>query len=347
MINKSVSKVRSFLSNSWSSNSWSSSSVDLLSGGGIVSLLPDTWSTSDITWLLISCRNITIISLSGSIFPLDRLISGCVNSLTSNNWIVDVLPSSGVLSSSGVLGLSSSVLSLSSLDVLSLSCSICSLELTAVEFNFKRLFRIVNDLSFNGNVLVLLDFSFSGDILNGLLGDVLRDVLSQILNGIIVRFSHLSWDSLDSLLFSVFSHFPGFWDSLNSHFILILDDLFLEWDILDSALSLDHLFSSVNSCVNNLGSLHKSLVNTRTGITLIVSSGGISSLVDVSPSCVWICILIGWTVNLLVSTLPIKSRLATGLSISDRLTADKFSYESVNKSGLGHMIWYVMKLNYG
>lgn len=334
MINKSVSKVRSFLSNSWSSNSWSSSSVDLLSGGGIVSLFPDTWSTGDITWLLISCRDITIISLSGSIFPLDWLISGCVNSLTGNNWIVDVL------SSSGVLGLSSP-------DVLSLSCSICSLELTAVEFNFKRLFRIVNDLSFNGDVLVLLDFSFSGDILNGLLGDVLRDVLSQILNGIIVRFSHLSWDSLDSLLFSVFSHFPGFWDSLNSHFILILDDLFLEWDILDSALSLDHLFSSVNSCVNNLGSLHKSLVNTRTGITLIVSSGGISSLVDVSPSCVWICILIGWTVNLLVSTLPIKSRLATGLSISDRLTADKFSYESVNKSGLGHMIWYVMKLNYG
>lgn len=165
------------------------------------------------------------------------------------------------------------------------SGGISSLVLTAIELDLEGLFRVVDDLSFNWNVLVLLDFPFSGNILNSLLGDVLRNVLSQIFNGVIVGFSNLSWNALDSLLLSIFSHSSGLWHSLHSHFILIFDDFLLEWNILNSALALDHFFPSVNSGVDNLGSLHKSLVGTRTGITLVVASGGVSSLIDVT-SCV-------------------------------------------------------------
>lgn len=263
----------------------------------------------------------------------------------TDNWVVDVLVPSGVLSSSsGVdlsscvlsssddLGLSCCVLGLATLDVLGLSCCVYSL----VESSFKRLFRVMDNLSLNWDVLILLDLPFPGDILNGFLRDILRNVLSQILNGVIVSLGDLSWNALDPLLFSVFSHFSCLWHSLDSHFISIFYDLFLEWHILDPALTFDHFCSSVHGCVNDLRCLH--LGGTGTHITLVVSIGGsgrgVSSLLDIS-SCVRIPILIGRTVNLLVS---IKVGLATILSIKDTLTTNKFSYKPVNKSALGHMI---------
>lgn len=268
-------------SDTWSSNSRSSGGVDLLSGS--VALLPDAWSSSNIG-LFISCRHIA------GLFISCRYISCCVCcSLTDQGHC-------GVLCSSGVL-ISSDVLIQSTLNIHGLSSGISCLVLTALNSSLERLFRVVNDLSFNWNILILLNFSFPGNVFNSLLRDVLWDVLSQILNGIIVSFGDLSWNALDSLLFSIFSYFSGLGHSLDSDFILILDDLLLEWNVLDSALTLDHFFSSVDSCVDNLGSLSETLIDTIPSIALIVSSGCVTSLIDIT-SCIWVSILITLTVKL-------------------------------------------------
>ena len=121
------------------------------------------------------------------------------------------------------------------------------------DFSLERLLRVVDDLSFDWDVLVSLDLSFLGDILDFFFGDVLRNVLPEVLDGIVVGDTDFAGDFFDPLLFSVLSDFSGPGDSFNSGFILVFDDLLLEGDVLDSALSLDHFLGGVHSGVHNLG----------------------------------------------------------------------------------------------
>ena len=165
-------------------------------------------------------------------------------------------------------GVSSVVNSLSSSDVSSLILS------GGMNFSFKRLFRVVNNLSFNWEVFVFLNFSFLGDVFDSLFGNVLWDVLSEIFNGVVVSFGNFSWDGLNSLFLSVFCNSSGSLDSFDSDFILIFDDFLFEGNVLDSAFSLNDLLSSAISGVNDLRCLN--VTDSCGGIT----SGSITSGID-------------------------------------------------------------------
>ncbi len=222
--------------------------------------------------MLVSSGHVLVVGVFNcSVFTSDR-VSSLVDGLTSNDGLSarDVLglATGDVLTSSGVLGLTTlDVNCLPTLDV------VASLVLTSLEFGFQRLFGIVDDLSLNWNVFVFLDLSFSGDVFDGLLGNVLRNVLSQVLNGVIVGLGDFSWDGFDSLFLSVFSDFSGLGDSLDSDLVLVFNDFLLEWNVFDSALTLDDLFASVNNGVNDLWALDVSGLAGTSGIT---GSSGIS-----------------------------------------------------------------------
>lgn len=120
------------------------------------------------------------------------------------------------------------------------------------DFDFKGLLRVVDDLSFDWDVLVLFNFSFLGNVFDLFFWNVLRNVLSKILDGIVVGDGNFSWDFLNSDFFSVLGDLSSFGNSFNSSFILVFDDFFLEGHVFDSAFTLDDLFAGVDDSVDNL-----------------------------------------------------------------------------------------------
>lgn len=120
------------------------------------------------------------------------------------------------------------------------------------DFDFKGLLRVVDDLSFDWDVLVLFNFSFLGNVFDLFFWNVLRNVLSKILDGIVVGDGNFSWDFLDSDFFSVLGDLSSFGNSFNSSFIFVFDDFFLEGHVFDSAFTLDDLFAGVDDSVDNL-----------------------------------------------------------------------------------------------
>ena len=116
-------------------------------------------------------------------------------------------------------------------------------------FNF--LLWIMNNLSFDWNIVISFNFSFSSYVFYSFLWNMLRNVLSKILDSIIIDFSHLSgYLFYDSLLF-ILSNSSGSWNSINMLLISILNDFLFKRNIFYSALSLDDFFSHIDSCVNN------------------------------------------------------------------------------------------------
>lgn len=132
------------------------------------------------------------------------------------------------------------------------SRSSTNISLLAAEFNFERLFRVVNNLPFDWDVFVSFNFTFLGNILDFFFWDILGDVLSKIFDGIVVGDGNFSRNFFDSLFFSIFCDFSSSGYSFNSSFILVFNDLFLERNVLDSAFSLDDLFASVDGSVHNM-----------------------------------------------------------------------------------------------
>jgi len=144
----------------------------------------------------------------------------------------DTLVSSGTLVGSTLV--SSCIVSVVS------SC-IVSLSLT-----FQSLVRIVNNLSFDWDVFISNLLLRHLNVLNSLFRDILRDVLSKILDCIIVSDSDFPWDGLHLSFLSVFNLFHFFGDSLNLSLVLVVYNLLLKRHIFNSALSLDHICSSVH-----------------------------------------------------------------------------------------------------
>lgn len=110
----------------------------------------------------------------------------------------------------------------------------------------------MDNLSFDWNVLILLNFSFLGDVFDLSFWDVLRNVLSEIFDGIVIGDGNFPRDLLDSNFFSVFGNFSSLGYSLYSAVILIFNDFLFERNVFDSALAFNHFFSSVDCSVDNL-----------------------------------------------------------------------------------------------
>lgn len=111
----------------------------------------------------------------------------------------------------------------------------------------------MDDLPLDGDVLVLLDLSFLGNILNLLFGDVLGNVLPEILDGVVVDLGDFSRNLLNSDLLLVLSDLSSSGDSLDSGLLPVLDDLLLEGHVFDPALALDDFLAGVDDSVDNLG----------------------------------------------------------------------------------------------
>ena len=121
----------------------------------------------------------------------------------------------------------------------------------SVKINFKRSFRIMDDLSFDWNILILFNFSLFGNVFDLFFWDILRNVLSEIFDSIVISHGNFSRNLFDSDFISVFSDSSSFGDSLDFSLIFVFDDFLLEWNVFDSALSFNHFFCSVNNSVNN------------------------------------------------------------------------------------------------
>lgn len=106
---------------------------------------------------------------------------------------------------------------------------------------------------FDGDVFVADLFFGYLDVLYFFFGDVLRDVLAEVLDSIVVSDCHLSGDGLHLPFLLVFNSFHLLWHTLHLGLVLVFHNLLLERHVLDSALPLDHLFSCVHSCANDLG----------------------------------------------------------------------------------------------
>ena len=111
---------------------------------------------------------------------------------------------------------------------------------------------VVDNLSFDWNIVVSFYLSFSSNIFDCFFWNVLWNVLSEILYCIVVDFSHLSGNLFNNSFFSILSNFSGSWNSIYMLLISILDDFLLERNILNSAFTLDDFFAHINSCINNL-----------------------------------------------------------------------------------------------
>ena len=110
----------------------------------------------------------------------------------------------------------------------------------------------MNNLSFDWNIVISFNFSFSSYVFCSFLWNMLRNVLSKILDSIIIDFSHLSgYLFYDSLLF-ILSKSSGSWNSINMLLISILNDFLFKRNIFNSTFSFNNLFSHINSCVNDL-----------------------------------------------------------------------------------------------
>ena len=109
----------------------------------------------------------------------------------------------------------------------------------------------MNDLSLDGDVLVLFNFALLGNIFDLLFRDVLRNVLSEIFDSVVVSDSNFSRNLFDSDFFSVLSDSSSLGNSFDLGLILVLDNFLLERHIFDSAFALDDLFSSIDNSINN------------------------------------------------------------------------------------------------
>ena len=119
-------------------------------------------------------------------------------------------------------------------------------------FSFEGLVGVVDNLSLNRNVFISDLFLGNLDIFDLLLRNILRDVLSEIFNGIVVGDSDLTRNSLDLSFLLVLNSLDLLGDSLHLGLVLVFKDLLLEWNVFDSALSLDHLFAGVDGGADNL-----------------------------------------------------------------------------------------------
>ncbi len=151
------------------------------------------------------------------------------------------------------------------------SRSSCVVSLVGAEFDFKRLLGIVDNLSFDWDVLISGDNTFFGNVFNRFLRNVLRNVLSQILNGVVVGDGDFTGDFFDSSFLSVLGHSSSLGDALNSSLILVLDDLLLEWHVFYSAFTLDHFLSSVHSRVYNLLPMHVASADMMSSVVVSVA----------------------------------------------------------------------------
>lgn len=172
--------------------------------------------------------------------------------------------------------------------------------------NFQWLFRVVNNLSFYWDVFVFFDFSLSGYILNCFFWNILRNVLSEILDCVVVGLGHFSWNLLNSLFLTIFNNFSGSRNSLDSGLIFVFEDLSFEWHVLDSALSLDDLSTCIDGSVDNLPSSD----NSSSNASVVAISANIVVLSDNGGGI--------------------------GVSVADIGSADQFSCQSIDDSGLGH-----------
>lgn len=127
----------------------------------------------------------------------------------------------------------------------------------------------MNDLPFDWNVFVFLDLSFLGNILDLSFGNVLRNILTKIFDGIVIGDGDFSGDFLNSDLLSVLGDSSSLWNSLDSGFVLVLDNLLLEWNVFNSAFTFNDLLASVDHCIHDLGLL----LLGKCGGTLGVPSG--------------------------------------------------------------------------
>lgn len=110
---------------------------------------------------------------------------------------------------------------------------------------------VVDNLSFDWNIVVSFYLSFSSNIFDCFFWNVLWNVLSEILYCIVVDCGYLSGDLFNNSFFSILSNSSGSWDFLNMLLISILNDFLLERNIFNSAFTLDDFFAHINSCVNN------------------------------------------------------------------------------------------------
>eukprot|EP00178_Gracilaria_changii_P004745 TRINITY_DN1774_c0_g1_i1.p3 TRINITY_DN1774_c0_g1~~TRINITY_DN1774_c0_g1_i1.p3 ORF type:complete len:132 (-),score=11.04 TRINITY_DN1774_c0_g1_i1:222-617(-) len=110
----------------------------------------------------------------------------------------------------------------------------------------------MNDLSFDRNVFVSNLFLGNLNIFYSLFRYILRNVLSQIFNSVVIGNCDLTRNSLDFSLFLVFNSFDLLGNTFNLSLVFVFNDLLFEGNILDSAFSLDDLFSSVDGGSDNV-----------------------------------------------------------------------------------------------
>lgn len=95
---------------------------------------------------------------------------------------------------------------------------------------------IVNDLSFDWQILHSFPDSFYGLVLNDSLFNFLGNILDLGLNGIIVGNGSFDWYSLCSGHFFVLDDFSFVWNSLDSFDLIVFNVLFFEGDVLNAGL---------------------------------------------------------------------------------------------------------------
>lgn len=126
--------------------------------------------------------------------------------------------------------------------------------MTLSQFGFKRLFWVVNDLSFNWNVFILFNFSFSSNVIDLFFWDILWNILTKIFDSIVIGNGDFSWNTFDSNFFFIFDNFSFFGNSFDSRLVSVFNNFFFEWNVLNSTLSLDN-FLNVNDSVDLRGTL--------------------------------------------------------------------------------------------
>ena len=99
------------------------------------------------------------------------------------------------------------------------------------------IFRIMDDLFFNGYVLISLDFLFYLHHFNFFLGNHFFLVLNSLLNSVVIGFNDLFGDGFGDSPLLQSGFFLFYWHFFHILTIFVLNNLFFIGDVVDSTLS--------------------------------------------------------------------------------------------------------------
>jgi hypothetical protein len=266
-----------------------SGSVDWTSGGVSGSSLNET--ALDETALDETALNSSGSALSG--------ISG----VSAFNWVSTLKIGSATLNVIGVGGGHTLLVAwrVSSLDV-------AGLDVLALPSDVVVSFRVVDDLSFNWQVLNSFPDSFNWFVFNDSFFNFLGNVFDLGFNSVVVSDGSFDGDSFSSGNFFVFDDFSFVWNSFNSFDLIVFNVFLFEWNVFDSRFDWDFFSDDL---------LGKALADSR-----VTASWCLESLVD------QLVVLGNWAVSGL-SAIDDTWTLSVGLSVG-RATDD---LSALNVSG--------------